>query len=562
MAEAVFDTRRNVGIRGDVRRDVCIIVGLFALLSFAYWAIVLLVFGQAGFPLDDAFIHLQFARNVFTDGQMAFNRGVPSSGSTAPMFPMLLAGVFAVLRDWYAAAYTLGLIGSIGSALVVYGIIRSWTGRRDLARWAGILTVIINPTVVQAYAGMEAGLYSLVCLAAIWLYANPRRRLLASAMLAICIWLRPEFAVVLPLIVLERLVALWRARVFRPAAILREVVPHGVIWAAVAALYVGYHLHQTGHFVPTTFGAKFVVPGIARPEWLDSVPGALRNGNLFYLLLASTVWPLLVLFMAGVTITINCAPLGFGLVDAVKSLWRDDGDRAAGWRLALLVLIGYPLLRGLVDSLGLMFIQQQRYYAHITPLAVIVAVGAIPMTKAMVNRKWWSWRDVPPNVQMRRACVWAALPTLFWGFIAVQSVSNINDMQVALAKWVRAATPKSTLIATNDIGALAFLGEREICDTIGLVEPKIVEHYLAGGDLLGYLQSREPDYVIVFPSWYPDLVSRDDIFERIDSVELSLNVVCGGTEMVVYRPHWHADTAADTTAPALSAEAGAIVDAP
>ena len=94
------------------------------------------------------------------------------------------------------------------------------------------------------------------------------------------------------------------------------------------------------------------------------------------------------------------------------------------------------------------------------------------------------------------------------------------------------------MIATNDIGAFAFLGEREICDTIGLVEPKIVDHFLAGGDLLGYLKSRDPDYVIIFPRWYPDLASREDVLEPIESVELRLNVVCGGPEMVIFKPRW------------------------
>ena len=37
-----------------------------------------------GFPLDDTWIHLQFARNVAEGHGFSFNPGVLSSGSTAP----------------------------------------------------------------------------------------------------------------------------------------------------------------------------------------------------------------------------------------------------------------------------------------------------------------------------------------------------------------------------------------------------------------------------------------------------------------------------------------------
>jgi len=44
--------------------------------------------------------------------------------------------------------------------------------------------------------------------------------------------------------------------------------------------------------------------------------------------------------------------------------------------------------------------------------------------------------------------------------------------------------------------------------------------------------------VIVFPNWYPDLAQRADVLKPVHSVRLKLNVICGGPEMVVYRPRW------------------------
>jgi hypothetical protein len=44
-----------------------------------------------------------------------------------------------------------------------------------------------------------------------------------------------------------------------------------------------------------------------------------------------------------------------------------------------------------------------------------------------------------------------------------------------------------------------------------------------------------PDYVIVFPSWFPQLTARADLLEPLHGVALPRVEVAGGREMVVYR---------------------------
>ena len=55
-------------------------VGVSAAYALGLWGVA----GGIGFPLDDAFIHLQFARNLYHSQVMSFNEGIPSSGSSAP----------------------------------------------------------------------------------------------------------------------------------------------------------------------------------------------------------------------------------------------------------------------------------------------------------------------------------------------------------------------------------------------------------------------------------------------------------------------------------------------
>lgn len=528
---------------GSHWRDLGAIVGLFVALSVAYWAGVLLLVGRVGLPLDDPYIHLQFARNLFQDGQMAFNPGTSSTGTTAPLYPVLLAGAYALVRNWLAASFLLGVLASVGIAVCTYGILEAWTGRRSLARWGGLLAVVASPTVVQAYTGMEAAAYSFLFLVGLWLYANPRRRVGASVVFAVCVWLRPEFLMMLPLVTVERLIHFRREKPLSPARLIRSLAPHVAVWVVIVSAYAAYHWSIDGQFVPNTFRAKAVVmSGPPHPFWLEGLPAALRHGNKLNILLAILVWPLLALFTAGCSLGINCAPLAFGLREGIVNVWRNTGPAASGWRLAVLTLVGYPLLRGFVEPSGLIFFQFQRYYAHLTPLLIIVVLGALPQTGALVQRSFWSWRGLAPAVQRRRTFGWAAINCAGTIVLGILAVGNIETMQVTLAHWVRNHTAPDETVATNDIGAIGFISGRHILDTVGLVEPELVDHYLQGGDLLSYLQRHDPAYVIIFPGWYPELSARQDALDEVKRIELAGNVICGGSEMVVYRPKWTTQT--------------------
>ena len=536
--------------RRRVRRDLLAMARWFIGLSGIYLLAVWLVCGRIGFPLDDAFIHLQFARNLFIDGQMAFNRGVPSSGSTAPLYAALLAGVYAVVRDWYAASLVLGGICGLGSAWAVYGLLHAWTGRRELARWGGMLTVFVNPTIVAAYSGMETPVYTLLFLLGLWVYGARRYRLLASGVLAAGIWLRPEFLALLPFICLERLVATWRETERRWGALVAELLLHGLIWAGMAALYAGYHWHQDRHLVPSTFGAKAVVMLAFVPPWLKGLPAAVADGQVVGILRALLLWPLLITVTVMFGLLFNCAPLGAGLKPAMRVAWRAADRAAPARRLAVITLVCFPLARGLVDPTAAFWFQFQRYYAHLTPLLILLVIGALPQTGAIVQGARWDWRRVPLRVQRVRTARWAALFMVVRGAMAVGAVSNINTMQVSLGRWVRENTAQGTLVATNDIGAIGFISQRPILDTVGLVEPALVTHYMDGGSLLEYLEARRPAYVLIFPNWYPELCARHEMMEPVHSVKLTWNQVCGGPEMVVYRPHWEAGNEASMTRPA------------
>lgn len=511
--------------------DMGLIALVFSAMAGAYYLITYRVVGVVTFPLDDAFIHLQFARNLIEHGEMSFNTGVPSSGCTAPGFAGLLALSYSIFGDWRWASFSVTTVASLCTAIGVYLILLQWTGHRALARGGGLLVAIACPTVTQAFAGMEAPVYAVLCLLGICLYGSSRLacRVLALVVLAQCVWFRPEFLAVAPLIGLEILLrpGSWRRgrRVELGLAV--------VIWLATIATYVYFHRTLDGHNVPSTFDAKAVAHFALKPHWLEGVPAVIKHGNWQYLPLALLVWPVVNVLLIGVGLTTICLPLALGLRCNGLALWRDDGAALPGRRLAILVLVGFPLVRAMVDPLGLLWFQGQRYFAHLTPLLVLVALGAFPRTGSMTAGGKWDWSSFSFPKQLRRALVWGLVGTVGLGSLAVLSVKNIAEMHLAAADWIRTHSEPDDLIATNDIGALGFVGERRILDTVGLVEPEMVDHYLDGGALLEYLREKQPRFVAIFPAWYPRAVKSDEL-TRVTSFRVAPNVVCGGDELVVF----------------------------
>jgi len=74
--------------------------------------------------------------------------------------------------------------------------------------------------------------------------------------------------------------------------------------------------------------------------------------------------------------------------------------------------------------------------------------------------------------------------------------------------WIRGHTPNDAIIAVNDIGAIAYISDRNVIDLCGLVTPEIINYFKRYGDnktgAYYYVLDRRPDYLAVFPRWFPN----------------------------------------------------------
>jgi len=91
-------------------------------------------------------------------------------------------------------------------------------------------------------------------------------------------------------------------------------------------------------------------------------------------------------------------------------------------------------------------------------------------------------------------------------------VSIIDTEMVATSFWIRDNTLPTAIIAAHDIGALGYFGDRDIIDMAGLIDPQVTPYIRDELKLSEYISSRNADFLMTFPSWYPHLVQGSTPF--------------------------------------------------
>jgi hypothetical protein len=225
-------------------------------------------------------------------------------------------------------------------------------------------------------------------------------------------------------------------------------------------------------------------------------------------------------------------------------LWRRGGRRLA---LPVALLALQPLAMALLAPYRGPAFQEGRYFIQLLPMAFAVAalpVAALGGDGAAAGLARFRRLLVAGLAVAALVSLWPAATRYGW------AVQNIEGMQVRLGRWVEANTPRDARLALSDVGAIGYLSRREVIDVMGLVTPAILPYRRAGEDgVLRYLERACPDYLIVFPDWFPRLTAMTDRFTPVERARLALNTVAGAAEMVVYETIWARRQAASPPCP-------------
>ncbi len=467
-------------------------VSVYVFVSFRTKAI--------GFPLDDAWIHQTYARNLAKLWEWSFIPGVPSAGSTSPLWTFLLSILHAVsyqtpyLLTFLLGALCLWAVASLGEMLF-----RAETGVKTRLPLAGIFLALEWHLVWAGASGMETLLTAAIILAVFVLIqrGTVKGMVYAGLLTGIGVWVRPDaITLVGPL--------LFCIVVRYPAWNERLKISLMSLGAGVVPIlgYLLFNFLLSGQIWPNTFYAKQ-----AEYAAMQQTSIFLRYGRLLILPLVGAGALLLPGFISK-------------SIDAVK---RRDGF----WIAAILWWLGYTLIYAI--RLPVTY-QHGRYLIPAMPIFFITGlVGSVEWIQKNRESQGLGW-VLKKGWQVSVVVVLLAFFVLGASSYA-RDVAIINTEMVEAAKWIQVNTAPDALIAVHDIGAVGYFSERNIIDLAGLVTPEVIPIIRDETSLAGLLDAREVDYLMTFPGWYATLPDAKPVVYRSTG---TFSPQGGGENMVIY----------------------------
>jgi hypothetical protein len=479
-------------------RNTWWVLALVCLASAGAYLLASRLVFRNGFPLDDAWIHQTYARNLALRGEWAFIPGKVSGGSTSPLWSALLAPGFWVRLGPLVWAYLLGTAALWGLAMTGEMTVRKLApAYSPRFPWAGTAIALEWHLTWAAVSGMETLLYAMLAGLVLFLVISNSRKYFGLGLLAgLTVWIRPDGLTLLGPAGFALLLSLrdWRSR-------LRGLLQLFLGFGSVFALYLLFNLVVTDSPWPNTFYAKQAEYAVYLQK-----PFLERLG-------AEALQPMIgagIILLAGFLLV---------LIKAIRK--REWGTLAAIlWLAGFLGLYAWRLP---------VTYQHGRYVIPAMPIYFCVGLagiaGLLPNPRHMWERLGTVfWRLTTATVLL-----------FFWGrgaYAYAQDVAVIESEMVSTARWVAENVPPGNLVAAHDIGALGYYGKHDLVDLAGLVSPEVIPFLRNEGRIAAYLDEKGVAYLVTFPDWYPQLVNGREL---VYSSQGKFAPAFGEMNMAVYR---------------------------
>jgi hypothetical protein len=500
---------------------------------------------NGGFPLDDAWIHQVYGRNLALTGQWAFVPGVPSAASTSPLYTVLLAvgyrlGVPFALWTHGLGALALTITALVGARLAE----RLLPGVRGVGLAAGLALATSWHLVWAAASGMETMLFGMWMLVLVNLTHTPLggygtpvslqhafvQGVRFGVLAALATFTRPEGIVLAGMIGLAMLLVrpqgTWRGFA---AWALGVALAFGV----VIAPYLALNLQLTGGLLPDTAAAKQT-----------------QFAALLELPYVTRVLRLLTPLSAGGQLLLvpGAVVLGFVLINALLFGKKNSGNAVGTGYIPSLRILRWDVLFDLLPLawagvLVLLYAarlptdyQHGRYVIPALPAFIVLGVAG---TARLLTIS----RGLLPRVLSRTLAVSAGLAFVYFALLAGpmvyrQDVSIIDQEMVRAAHWIADNIPPQETLAVHDIGALGYFAPRPILDLAGLVNPEIIPFINDAEPLWAWLQQNGARYLMAFPDQIPGDDPRDPRLCAVFMTGGTASPAAGGPNMTVYALAW------------------------
>jgi hypothetical protein len=465
---------------------VGLVVILYLALSLSASADPLLM------PLDDTYIHFQYARQFARGESLTYYPGDPAtSGGTSLIYPPLLALGYALGFTGWSLVYwalAIGIACFFGAAWLVYLIGRNnplvsgGDHRHGYALWLALAFVFSGPLIWAALSGMETALFVFTVLLTLYALQTDRFWLVILAA-TLTTLTRPEGLILAGVAVVWLVVRLSRPGRTRRLVWLAVPLLAGLVQPLINILATGSpsssgmqaksHLYNTS--APLSARIEEILRFFGR-MWRELLSGRSPDfGTYTSPLLAEAALAVLVI---GTWIA-----------------WRKRR-----LNVTVLALVWILVLTAGVATLDTAFWQFKRYQLPVMALFFPAAAWTSALLGDVFERRirirWARW-GLPVLILIP-----ALFTTITFARNYAENVIIVRDQQVPMARWVKTNLPKDARIGVHDVGLMGYFSGRALYDVVGLTTPGPATSWRQGpGAIYEYMAGSDyrPDYFAIYP---------------------------------------------------------------
>ncbi|MBV6399516.1 MAG: hypothetical protein CDJEALGM_01906 [Ignavibacteria bacterium] len=477
-----------------------------------------------GVPLDDTWIHFRFAENFANGHFFEFNIGEPTSGTTSPLWVILLAAFSFISSDYIFNSIFLSSFFYILSCIFIYKIAREIfsieTYRvkfpESYSLVVALLSIFAGRLAWSASSGMETTMFTFFCIIGVHYHVKDliagRFSLSPGIFFALATASRPEgYLIFLLFIIVSAFEVFYKN--FQKSDF-KKILISILLFIVVTIPYPIFSYYSNGSFSPNTYSGQ--------GGYLRFIP------NLEYIKVIFTFF-----FRDNIIVTSLFLYSVFFYFSRLRKFFREYKHVNLIFLWAIVLPVASSIL-----------IPNWRHHGrYMMPLIPFINfIGVFMFSNIVV---FFSERKFQ-NIFSKKITVFSLTVFSFVYFVIFfiaigKNTSNINDQQVKMAYWIIDNIPESETIAVNDIGAIGFITKRYIVDMAGLITPEILRYRTYQwhdnvDSTRALLERNNVKYLIIYEHWFKNLLNEwEGMLKHIHSEILEENTICGGEEKKVFK---------------------------